>query len=72
MRFRCGERIDPPILENRRASLSNFRHVLWSDWGRPERIAETLRRINGQPAFPSHCLDRPFSPRATALPALGT
>jgi len=26
--------------------------VLWSDWGRAERIVETLRRIGKQPAFP--------------------
>ena len=25
--------------------------VLWSDWGRPERIAETLRSIGAEPAF---------------------
>jgi mannose-1-phosphate guanylyltransferase len=36
--------------------------VLWSDWGRPERIAETLRRIDRRPAFPLTCLDRPFVP----------
>lgn len=38
--------------------------VLWSDWGKPERIAETLRRIGRPPSFPLHCLDRPFAPRA--------
>ena len=36
--------------------------VLWSDWGKPERIAETLRRIDRRPAFPLTCLDRPFVP----------
>jgi mannose-1-phosphate guanylyltransferase len=36
--------------------------VLWSDWGKPERIAETLRRIDRRPAFPLACLDRPFVP----------
>jgi len=36
--------------------------VLWSDWGKPERIAETLRRIDRRPAFPLSCLDRPFVP----------
>lgn len=36
--------------------------VLWSDWGRPERITETLRRIDRRPAFPLTCLDRPFVP----------
>ncbi|HXV62023.1 MAG TPA: sugar phosphate nucleotidyltransferase [Vicinamibacteria bacterium] len=28
-----------------------LRDVLWSDWGRPERIADTLRAIGAQPAF---------------------
>ncbi len=26
--------------------------VLWSDWGKPERIVETLRKIGKEPAFP--------------------
>lgn len=25
--------------------------VIWSDWGNPERVAETLQRIGAQPAF---------------------
>jgi mannose-1-phosphate guanylyltransferase len=36
--------------------------VFWNDWGKPERITETLRRINRSPAFPLNCLDRPFVP----------
>jgi mannose-1-phosphate guanylyltransferase len=36
--------------------------VLWSDWGKPVRIAETLRRIDRRPAFPLTCLGRPFVP----------
>lgn len=36
--------------------------VLWSEWNKPERIAETLRRIDRQPAFPLSCLDHPFIP----------
>ena len=36
--------------------------MLWSDWGKPERITETLRRIVRRPAFPLTCLDRPFVP----------
>ncbi|MEO6112068.1 MAG: sugar phosphate nucleotidyltransferase [Nitrospiraceae bacterium] len=39
--------------------------VLWSDWGKPERITETLRRIDRRPAFPLECLGRPFAPIAT-------
>jgi mannose-1-phosphate guanylyltransferase len=30
--------------------------VLWSDWGRPQRIAETLDLLGKQPAFPRECL----------------
>lgn len=36
--------------------------VLWSDWGKPERITNMLRRIGKQPAFPLACLSRPFAP----------
>jgi mannose-1-phosphate guanylyltransferase len=36
--------------------------VLWSDWGKPERITETLRRIDRRPAYPLAYLDRPFAP----------
>jgi mannose-1-phosphate guanylyltransferase len=38
--------------------------VLWSDWGKPSRIAESLRRIDRRPAFPLSCLDHPFAPIA--------
>lgn len=30
--------------------------VLWSDWGKPERIVETLRKIGKKPAFPLRLL----------------
>lgn len=30
--------------------------VLWSDWGKPQRIAATLERIGKQPAFPQALL----------------
>jgi hypothetical protein len=26
--------------------------VIWSDWGRPERIVETLRSLGKKPTFP--------------------
>jgi len=39
--------------------------VLWSDWGKPERIANTLRQIGRQPVFPLECLERPFAPIPT-------
>jgi mannose-1-phosphate guanylyltransferase len=41
-------------------------NVLWSDWGKPERITETLHRIGRQPAFPLECLDKPFKPTPLA------
>ncbi len=45
-----------------RLAILELTGVLWSDWNKPERIAETLRRIDRQPAFPLTCLDRPFIP----------
>jgi len=45
-----------------RVAVMELTGVLWSDWGKPERIAETIRRIGKTPAFPLHCLDQPFIP----------
>jgi mannose-1-phosphate guanylyltransferase len=45
--------------------------VLWSDWGKPERIAESLRRINRRPAFPLSCLDDPFVPLSITVAQSG-
>ena len=45
-----------------RLAILELTGVLWSEWNRPERIAETLRRIDRQPTFPLTCLDRPFIP----------
>ncbi len=45
-----------------RVAVIELTGVLWSDWGKPERIAETLRRIDREPAFPLSCLDSPFAP----------
>jgi len=33
-------------------AVMELRGVLWSDWGRPERIDHTLRQIGKEPAFP--------------------
>jgi mannose-1-phosphate guanylyltransferase len=33
--------------------------VDWSDWGRPERVRETLLRLNRQPTIPFECLEAP-------------
>jgi mannose-1-phosphate guanylyltransferase len=30
--------------------------LIWSDWGQPQRIAQTLARVGKQPAFPADCL----------------
>ena len=45
-----------------RVAVMELTNVLWSDWGNPQRIAETIRRIGKTPAFPLNCLDRPFTP----------
>lgn len=45
-----------------RVAVMELTSVLWSDWGKPERITETIRRIGKTPAFPLDCLDRPFTP----------
>ncbi len=39
--------------------------VLWSDWGRPERIAETIRRMDKIPAFPWACLKAEVQPQSS-------
>lgn len=41
--------------------------VQWNDWGRPERIAESLLAIGRQPAFSLGLLDEPV--RGEAVPA---
>jgi mannose-1-phosphate guanylyltransferase len=35
-----------------RVGVVELRGVIWSDWGRPERIVETLRVLGKVPAFP--------------------
>ena len=34
-----------------RVGVVELQDVIWSDWGRPARIAETLSQIGGKPAF---------------------
>ncbi len=34
-----------------RLAVMELSNAMWSDWGKPERIAETLRRLNKTPAF---------------------
>lgn len=45
-----------------RVAVTELTNALWSDWGRPERIAEALRRIGRTPAFPLEVLSSPFAP----------
>jgi mannose-1-phosphate guanylyltransferase len=39
-----------------RLGVIELEEVLWSDWGRPERIRETLEVLGKNPAFPSKIL----------------
>ncbi len=43
-----------------------LRDVIWSDWGKAERIVETLRRIGRRPAFPLDSV--PADPAAALRP----
>ena len=48
------------------AAVMEMEGVLWSDWGRPTRIVDSLRRIGREPAFPldrvrPRCDRRPFA-----------
>lgn len=45
-----------------RVAVTELTNALWSDWGRPERIADALRRIDRTPAFPLEALSSPFAP----------
>ncbi len=40
----------------RQLAVASLDGVCWSDWGRPERIVATLRKIGRIPAFPLECL----------------
>jgi mannose-1-phosphate guanylyltransferase len=42
-----------------RLGIIELEEVLWSDWGRPERIKETLEILGKKPAFPSEILTTP-------------
>ena len=52
----------PELLQRvpERTAVIEMNGVLWSDWGRPTRIIDSLRRIGREPAFPLECLDRPY------------
>lgn len=50
-----------------RVAVMELRDVLWSDWGKPERIAETIQRIGRTPAFPLDCLESGTKPTSLAV-----
>lgn len=57
-----------------RAAVMEMEGVLWSDWGRPTRIVDSLRRIGREPAFPldsvrPRCERRPFAADAVSTAA---
>lgn len=54
-----------------RVAVMELTGVLWSDWGKPERIAESIRRIGKTPAYPPDCLDQPFVPHPVPERAKG-
>ena len=47
-----------------RAAVIEMKGVLWSDWGKPTRIIDTLRRIGRDPSFPLDCVSRPYGRNA--------
>ncbi|MEO8325990.1 MAG: sugar phosphate nucleotidyltransferase [Nitrospirota bacterium] len=62
---------DMPVLDFSRELLQRipehlgvmeFEEVLWSDWGQPERIVQTLKTLGKEPAFPSDILQRSLAP----------
>lgn len=55
-----------------RAAVIEVSGILWSDWGKPERITDSLRRIGREPAFPLDCLRRPFSGISRMGEGIGT
>ncbi len=50
-----------------RVAVMELRDVLWSDWGNPVRIAETIKRIGREPAFPLECLESAKNPASLAV-----
>ena len=45
-----------------RLGVIELEEVLWSDWGRPERIVDTLEFLGKKPAFPSEILKSSTTP----------
>jgi mannose-1-phosphate guanylyltransferase len=55
-----------------RVAVLELTGVLWSDWGKPERIANSLRWLGKRPAFPLRCLEHPFAPTPAATQEVST
>jgi len=47
--------------------IIELEEILWSDWGRPERIRETLKVLGKKPAFPSEILTNTHSSLTSSL-----
>jgi mannose-1-phosphate guanylyltransferase len=50
-----------------RIAVMPMENILWSDWGRKERVVETLNRIGKRPNFPMKLACKPKSPRSPAV-----
>ncbi len=50
-----------------RLGVIELEEILWSDWGRPERIKETLDILGKKPAFPSEILANPATCTTSSL-----
>jgi mannose-1-phosphate guanylyltransferase len=50
-----------------RLGVIELEEVLWSDWGRPERIKTTLQILGKKPAFPSEILTTPVASSTSSL-----
>ncbi len=50
-----------------RLGIIELEEILWSDWGRPERIYETLEILGKKPKFPSEILSFPVANSTSSL-----
>jgi mannose-1-phosphate guanylyltransferase len=47
---------------SRQLGIIELEKVLWSDWGRPERILETLQAVGISPTFPTEVFQKNPTP----------
>lgn len=45
-----------------RIGVLELEDVMWSDWGNPTRILDTLQQIGKVPSFPGHIISVPYEP----------